>query len=300
MGMPSGFELFAIVAVVVLLFGGKKIPEMMKGLGKGIKDFKGAIKEDEPTTMATNDKKIEDEKVEETKSSTTDTTTKDITLGHFATPVAFSLAKELRKNPMMIAEDLAGKFENSTIFESVVAIKGFVNFKLSNDFLTSQIDTALSLQEEFAKGETKNEKILLEFVSANPTGPLHIGHARGAVFGDALFKVGKYLGYDVTSEYYVNDAGAQMQLLATSLNLAAKENILKEEVEYPEQFYRGDYLIDIAQKCVELYGKDVFNDPSKEEELALFAKDEVLKIIKKDMADLGVSFDNYVSEKSLY
>ena len=225
---------------------------------------------------------------------------KDITLGHFATPVAFSLAKELRKNPMMIAEDLAGKFENSTIFESVVAIKGFVNFKLSNDFLTSQIDTALSLQEEFAKGETKNEKILLEFVSANPTGPLHIGHARGAVFGDALFKVGKYLGYDVTSEYYVNDAGAQMQLLATSLNLAAKEYILKEEVEYPEQFYRGDYLIDIAQKCVELYGKDVFNDPSKDEELALFAKDEVLKIIKKDMADLGVSFDNYVSEKSLY
>jgi len=75
MGMPSGFELFAIVAVVVLLFGGKKIPEMMKGLGKGIKDFKGAIKEDEPTTMATNDKKIEDEKVEETK-TTTDTTTK--------------------------------------------------------------------------------------------------------------------------------------------------------------------------------------------------------------------------------
>jgi len=76
MGMPSGIELFIIVAVVVLLFGGKKIPELAKGLGKGIKDFKGAIKEDEPTTMATNDKKIEDEKVEETKNSTTDTTTK--------------------------------------------------------------------------------------------------------------------------------------------------------------------------------------------------------------------------------
>ena len=225
---------------------------------------------------------------------------KDISLGHFATPVAFSLAKELRKNPMMIAEDLASKFENSEIFESVTAVKGFVNFKLSNDFLTSKIDEALSLQEEFAKGETKNEKILLEFVSANPTGPLHIGHARGAVFGDALLKVGKYLGYDVTSEYYVNDAGAQMQLLATSLNLAAKEYILKEEVEYPEQFYRGDYLIDIAQKCIDLYGKEVFNDTSKEEELALFAKDEVLKIIKKDMLDLGVSFDSYVSEKSLY
>ena len=165
---------------------------------------------------------------------------KDITLGHFATPVAFSLAKELRKNPMMIAEDLASKFQNSEIFESVVAVKGFVNFTLSNNFLTSKIDDALSLQEEFAKGNSKDEKILLEFVSANPTGPLHIGHARGAVFGDALFRVGKYLGYDITSEYYVNDAGAQMQLLAISLNLAAREYIFKETVEYPEQFYRGD------------------------------------------------------------
>ena len=225
---------------------------------------------------------------------------KNIELGHFATPVAFSLAKELRKNPMMIAEDLVSKFAENTIFESVTAVKGFVNFKLSNDFLTFKVDEALELQEEFAKGESKNEKILLEFVSANPTGPLHIGHARGAVFGDALLKVGKYLGYDVTSEYYVNDAGAQMQLLAISLNLAAKEYILNEEVEYPEQFYRGEYLVDIANKCIEKYGKEVFSDDSKSEELALFAKDEVLEIIKKDMADLGVTFDNYVSEKSLY
>lgn len=225
---------------------------------------------------------------------------KDISLGHFATPVAFSLAKELRKNPMIIAEDLANKFENSDIFEQVTAVKGFVNFQLSNSFLTSKIDEALALQEDFAKGELKNEKILLEFVSANPTGPLHIGHARGAVFGDALLKVGRYLGYDVSSEYYVNDAGAQMQLLATSLNLAAKEYLLKEKVEYPEQFYRGDYLVDIAQKCIDKYGCEIFNDTSKEEELALFAKDEVLEIIKNDMADLGVVFDNYVSEKSLY
>jgi len=225
---------------------------------------------------------------------------KDISLGHFATPVAFSMAKELRKNPMMIAQDLAAKFENSDIFEEVTSVKGFVNFKLSNNFLLSQLNNSLELKEEFARGFKKNESILLEFVSANPTGPLHIGHARGAVFGDALLKVGKYLGYDVTSEYYVNDAGAQMQLLATSLNLAAREFILNEEVEYPEQFYRGDYLIDIAKKCVDIYGKEVFHDSSKEEELALFAKDEVLNIIKKDMADLGVTFDNYVSEKSLY
>ncbi len=225
---------------------------------------------------------------------------KDISLGHFATPVAFSLAKSLRKNPMMIADELAKKFENSEIFENVSAVKGFVNFKLSNDFLTSQINNALELKEEFAASEAKNEKILLEFVSANPTGPLHIGHARGAVFGDALLKVGRYLGYDITAEYYVNDAGAQMDLLALSLYLAGRENILKKDVEYPEKYYRGDYLVDIARLCEEKYGAEVFEDVSKEQELAQFAKDEVLALIKSDLSDLGVEFDTFISEKSLY
>lgn len=225
---------------------------------------------------------------------------KDISLGHFATPVAFSLAKELRKNPMAIADELAQKFKNSEIFENVTAVKGFVNFKLSNNFLTSQIDTALELKEDFAASESKDEKILLEFVSANPTGPLHIGHARGAVFGDALLKVGRYLGYDITAEYYVNDAGAQMDLLALSLYLAGRENILKKDVVYPEKYYRGDYLVDIAKLCEQKYGAEVFEDVSKEQELALFAKDEVLAMIKSDLSDLGVEFDTFVSEKSLY
>jgi arginyl-tRNA synthetase len=225
---------------------------------------------------------------------------KDITLGHFATPVAFSMAKELRKNPMIIAEDLSKMFENSDIFEEVTAVKGFVNFRLSNQFLSKQIKNALSKGEQFAASDKKDKKILLEFVSANPTGPLHIGHARGAVFGDALLKVGRYLGYDITAEYYVNDAGAQMDLLALSLYLAGREHILKKDVEYPEKYYRGDYLIDIAKLCEEKYGADVFEDTTKEKELALFAKDEVLALIKSDLMDLGVSFDSYVSEKSLY
>jgi len=225
---------------------------------------------------------------------------KDLSLGHFATPIAFSLAKELRKNPMMIASDIANKFENDTMFQEVTAVKGFVNFKLSNDFLTKQINNALDSKEDFAKGESKNESILLEFVSANPTGPLHIGHARGAVFGDALLKVGKYLGYDITSEYYVNDAGAQMGLLGLSTYLAGRETILKVPVEYPEKYYRGDYLFDIAKLCEEKFGSEIFEDASREDELALFAKDEVLALIKSDMSDLGITFDNYVSEKSLY
>ena len=225
---------------------------------------------------------------------------KDITLGHFATPVAFSLAKELRKNPMMIADDLASKFQNSEIFEEVTAVKGFVNFKLSNLFLTSQVNNALELKEDFAKGESKDESILLEFVSANPTGPLHIGHARGAVFGDALLKVGRYLGYDINAEYYVNDAGAQMGLLGLSTYLAGRETILNLPVEYPEKYYRGDYLFDIAKLCEEKFGASVFEDASRDDELAQFAKDEVLALIKSDLSDLGVEFDSFVSEKSLY
>ncbi len=225
---------------------------------------------------------------------------KDISLGHFATPVAFSLAKELKKSPMIIAQELCEKFNSSELFESVTAVNGFINFKLSDDFLQNAIYSALKQGDNFGKQKPNNTKILLEYVSANPTGPLHIGHARGAIFGDALYKVGKHLGYDIVSEYYVNDAGAQMELLSTSLKIAAKEHILKEEVQYPEKYYRGQYLYDIAEKISEKYGKDVFHDESKYEELTLLAKDIVLEEIKKDLFNLGVEFENFVSEKSLY
>ncbi len=225
---------------------------------------------------------------------------KDISLGHFATPIAFSLAKEFRKNPMIIAEDLASIFVNDNTFESVQAVNGFINFKLSEEFLSNKIDEALNKQDDFARGSNKKEKILLEYVSANPTGPLHIGHARGAVFGDALLRVGCYLGYDIQSEYYVNDAGAQMGLLGLSVYLAGRESILKVAVEYPEQYYRGDYLFDIAKLCEQKFGKEIFEDVARQDELAYFAKDEVLALIKNDMFKLGIEFDNYISEKSLY
>lgn len=225
---------------------------------------------------------------------------KDITLGHYATPVAFSLAKEFRKSPMIIAEELASKFADCSMFEKVEAVKGFINFKLSTAFLESLVDEALTKQMDFAKVEDKNEKILLEYVSANPTGPLHIGHARGAIFGDTLFRVGDYLGYDITTEYYINDAGAQMDLLGLSVALAARDFIFEENVEYPETYYRGDYLIDIAKVVIEKFGKDAIYDESKYKDIAFFAKDLVMEIIVKDLKDLGVEFNNFVSEKSLY
>ena len=225
---------------------------------------------------------------------------KDITLGHYATPLAFSLAKELKKSPMQIADELVSKFENCSMFEKVEAVKGFINFKLSSAFLQSLVDDALSNEDEFARQTRKDEKILLEYVSANPTGPLHIGHARGAIAGDSLARVGKHLGYDITTEYYINDAGAQMDLLGLSVSLAARDFIFKEEVAYPETYYRGDYLIDIANVVIEKFGKDIIYDESKFKDIALFAKDLVMDIIVKDLKDLGIEFDNFVSEKSLY
>lgn len=225
---------------------------------------------------------------------------KDISLGHFATPVAFSLAKELRKSPMVIADDLVKKFDDSTMFEKVEAVKGFVNFKLSNKFLEDLSKEVLSLGDNYGKEESKNEKILLEYVSANPTGPLHIGHARGAIQGDTIARVGKHLGFDITTEYYVNDAGSQMDMLGLSVCLAAKEFIFKEDVEYPETYYRGEYLIDIANSVIEKFGKEIIYDDTKHKEIAFFAKDLVMDIIVTDLKDLGIEFDNFVSEKSLY
>ena len=225
---------------------------------------------------------------------------KDSSLGHFATPVAFSLAKELKKSPMILADELVLKLENSELFEKIEAVKGFINFTLSKSFIEKLTNEALAKKDDFAKGEAKTEKILLEYVSANPTGPLHIGHARGAVFGDTLYKVGIYLGYDITTEYYINDAGAQMQLLGISVSLAARDFIFKEKVKYPESYYRGDYLIEIAEKIIEKYGKDIIYDESRFEEMAIFAKDIVMQIIIKDLGDLGINFQNFVSEKSLY
>jgi len=224
---------------------------------------------------------------------------KDRAFGHFATPIAFSLAKELRKSPMVIAEDLATSFNESEIFTSVESVKGYLNFRLSEEFLSEYGDWALQNQSDFGK-QDKKSKILLEFVSANPTGPLHIGHARGAVYGDTLYRLAKHLGYDITAEYYVNDAGNQIDLLGLSIQLYGRENILKESVEYPESYYRGDYLEGLANGAVEKFGKEILSDESRQKELALWAKDGVMDIVVASLADTNIHFDTFVNESSLY
>ncbi|MEA1919929.1 MAG: arginine--tRNA ligase, partial [Campylobacterota bacterium] len=224
---------------------------------------------------------------------------KDRSFGHFATPIAFSLAKELRKSPMIIAEELASSFGESEMFSAVESVKGYINFRLSESFLDEYASWALENETDFGRDE-KSQKILLEFVSANPTGPLHIGHARGAVYGDTLLRLGRHLGYEMSAEYYVNDAGNQIDLLGLSIQLEGRTSILNENVAWPESFYRGEYMSDLAKDAVDVFGQEILGDETRQKELALWAKDKVMTIITDDMADANIHFDTFVSEASLY
>lgn len=224
---------------------------------------------------------------------------KDRSFGHFATPIAFSLAKELRKSPMVIADEIASSYDGHEMFSAVEAVKGYINFRLSENFLNEYADWALANAEQFGS-DTKKEKILLEFVSANPTGPLHIGHARGAVYGDTLLRLGRHLGYDITAEYYVNDAGNQIDLMGVSLQLEARSSVLGENVEWPEKYYRGEYMSELAREAVERFGADAVRDDSRQKEMALWAKDKVLAQIVESLKDINVHFDTFISEASLY
>lgn len=224
---------------------------------------------------------------------------KEIRFGHYSTPVAFSLAKTLRKSPMIIAEDLSKKLNGEEIFCDVEAVKGYINLKLSDIFLDNEATNALKNENNFAK-DKKNEKILLEYVSANPTGPLHIGHARGAVFGDTLYRIAKHLGYDIDTEYYVNDAGNQIYLLGLSVYLSGRDQFGDEEVTWPDEYYRGEYINDLAREAYEHFGKSIFDGEQNIEKLSSWAKDKMLELIKSNLKECGIEFDNFVSEKELY
>lgn len=224
---------------------------------------------------------------------------KNRSFGHFATPIAFNLAKEYKKAPKIIAEELSKLLESEEIFEEISTVNGFINIKLNEEFLNEYASWVLENENDFGS-EINDTSILLEFVSANPTGPLHIGHARGAVVGDALLKIGKHLGYKITSEYYVNDAGNQINLLGLSLLLAGREHILNLEVIYPEQYYKGEYIVDLAKEAEAEFGKNIFEKDENIETLSEFGKDKMLELIKSNLADVGIEFDYFISEKSLY
>lgn len=222
---------------------------------------------------------------------------KDKNLAHFALPV-FGLAKEQKKAPNIIAAELAAKVnETSAGLFSAVSVGGYVNFKLSPKLFDKMASKALDDNENFAKiTPEKKEKYYIEYISANPTGPLHIGHVRGAVYGDALSRIAAHLGHEVHTEYYINDAGNQIDLLGTSVALRANE-LAGKAVTYPEKYYRGEYIDELISQIKARFGEQIFSD---ENSLAQIAKDEVLKIIKKDLADNNIFIENWASEKALY
>ncbi|PAF53987.1 arginine--tRNA ligase [Helicobacter sp. 13S00482-2] len=221
--------------------------------------------------------------------------------GHYATPIAFSLAKKQKKSPMLIADQIAKDLCDLWEFERVDALNGYLNITLSNAFFEYMIQKAFKEGNDFGAKKLKSqEKILLEYVSANPTGPLHIGHARGAVFGDSLCKIGRFLGYDIDTEYYVNDAGSQIQMLGFSIYFAGKEYYLGETVHYPDEYYKGEYILDVATLAKQEYGIDIFKDETSISLLSEFGKAVMLEEIKDNLLDVGIVLDKFVSEKSLY
>ena len=223
---------------------------------------------------------------------------KDKKNGDYSTNVAFLLTKELKSSPISIANDIKDKIVDEMIDRVEVAAPGFINFYLSRDFLLSNINIIINEGKNYGKSEYGNhEKINIEYVSANPTGTLHIGHGRGAVYGDSLSHIMSFAGYDVTREYYINDAGNQMYNLGLSIKERYKEKC-GIEAQLPENGYHGKEIIVLAESLYNTYGN------SKLDENIDFFKKQGLEIlldgIKKDLDTFRVNFDVFTSEQSLY
>lgn len=222
--------------------------------------------------------------------------------GDLSTPIAMEIAKKLKKPPRTIAQDIIQSLDKS-LFESVeLAGPGFINFKFKNDFIFSEFENLLKLRELFfIQNIGKGKKIQIEFVSANPTGPLHLGHGRGAALGAALTNILKEAGYNVFTEYYINDAGKQVEILGQSVYIAL-QNLFGKKLEMPEDCYKGDYINEIAKELYDLYGNDLQDKDFDEigDFLIDFSYKKMLNEIKKDLDDFGVNFDKWISEKKLY
>ena len=231
---------------------------------------------------------------------------KDQSHGDIATNAAMMFAKHLAISPKILAEAICAMLKKNDCIESVdIAGPGFVNMKLKNASWQVVINEILERNEQFSETKTHvNESLNLEFVSANPTGPLHTGHARNAVFGSVVANLLKKIGYDVVTEFYINDKGNQIKLLALSLHLRYREalgaTISKDD--FKEGMYCGEYLKEIAQNLVDIY-KDAFLNQSPSEWLEFFSKfvvQKMLENIKKDLGLIGVSIDTYSSEAEIF
>jgi len=228
---------------------------------------------------------------------------RDASHGDAATNAAMLLSKAAGMKPRDLAEKLAEKLRGLDRIEEVeIAGPGFINLRMAERFWLSQISQILEVGTAYGNSDLgKGEKINVEYVSANPTGPMHVGHCRGAVVGDVLANLLAKAGYAVTKEYYTNDAGAQVDVLARSLHLRYREALGEEISEIPQGLYPGDYLVAPGKKLAERDGDKWLNAPEDEwlEEFRAFAIVEMMALIKEDLRLLGVSHDVFTSEDGL-
>ncbi len=228
---------------------------------------------------------------------------RDAAHGDMATNAAMVLAKPAKMKPRDIADALAAKLAaDDRITSAEVAGPGFLNLRLAATVWQGVLARVLEMGTDYGRSTMgQGQKVNVEYVSANPTGPLHVGHTRGAVFGDALASLLAYSGHDVTREYYINDGGAQVDVLARSAYERYREaNGLSPEIA--EGLYPGDYLIPIGEALKEKYGDSLIDKPESEwlEDLRNFATDAMMDLIRADLKALGVEMDVFFSEKSLY
>ncbi|HSQ81130.1 MAG TPA: arginine--tRNA ligase [Casimicrobiaceae bacterium] len=224
---------------------------------------------------------------------------RDRSHGDYATNVALALAKSARRNPRELAQAIASALKDALadlIETSEVAGPGFINLRLRDAARQAAVAEVLAAAGDYGRSASRaGERIIVEFVSANPTGPLHVGHGRQGALGDAISTLLEWQGCEVTREFYYNDAGQQIHNLAVSVRARAKE-LLGESGEFPEDGYRGEYVRELAQRYLDEVGHDL----SEIESIRRYAVAELRKEQDRDLRAFGVAFDNYYLESSLY
>ena len=228
--------------------------------------------------------------------------TKNPNHGDYSSNIAMILAKELEEAPIDIAENIIDKINQlyPKNFSSIeIASPGFINFKIENTLLFEKLENIINQNKDFGKIKLgKRKKALVEFVSANPTGPLTIGHGRGAILGDTVSNILEWNGYVVEREYYFNNAGKQMDRLALSVYLRYCE-LLNKKVDFPEECYQGKYIYNISQILVDKYGEQLLDD-KKNKLFKETAEENIFNDIKNTLKKIGIQFDNFFNEDSLY
>ncbi|HHU21095.1 MAG TPA: arginine--tRNA ligase [Acholeplasma sp.] len=225
---------------------------------------------------------------------------KDKSMGDYSTNIAFRLTKVLRKNPNLIAFDIVSKLNKEDYkLEKIEVVNGFINFTFLSSYIHNLVFKILKEKENYGNLKVgEGEYYNVEFVSANPTGYLHIGHGRGAAYGDSLVRILKKAGYKVDSEYYINDGGNQIDNLAHSIYERYKE-LFGLEFALKDDYYHGPEIIEIAKKIKDKY-EDKYLQSDYYFDFKRIGVDYLLAVLKKDLSDFNVTFDHWFSETSLY